>query len=416
MATPTEIVLEYVCPSLGMVVANLMFMAPLRDLQSAVTKGEGLGDLNPTPWAFMLGNCLGWTTYGVLTFNWFIFWANYPGFLIACWLNLGAVKLLYSSHHQEGARRSLVDFLSSSEAVAKAMEQSSSLVERRTSQPQLLLQQDTNNKGLEKESLLYNTNINSEIIGDGDLANIADTTSATVEYGYGTSVTNNSSPSANSTLDNTDTTNNTEQQHREEEEEQQQQNQHNFAKIVWNVTSQSTPAKTPHDRLVVGIIIVWSVVLSTIGFYEHYAPISVSNSSDAETVSQSIVGYVVNLNLIFFYGAPLSKIQTVLKTKRSNTLHLPTMAMNTSNAVFWTAYALAPQVNDYFISIPNGLGVVLGTIQFLLWIVFPRTTTKDDEEEASSGKQNQIEIGSCDGKNEAVSNVEDTTISMVASA
>ena len=65
--TTTEIILEYVCPSLGLIVANMMFAAPLRDLQKAVSLGQGLGDLNPTPWAFMLGNCVGWTSYGIIT-------------------------------------------------------------------------------------------------------------------------------------------------------------------------------------------------------------------------------------------------------------------------------------------------------------------------------------------------------------
>ena len=64
----TEIIFEYICPSLGLIFANIMFAAPLRDLQNAVSIGQnGLGDLNPTPWAFMLGNCIGWTTYGIIT-------------------------------------------------------------------------------------------------------------------------------------------------------------------------------------------------------------------------------------------------------------------------------------------------------------------------------------------------------------
>jgi len=361
--TPSEIVLQYVCPSLGMVVANMMFLAPLKDLQSAVTKGSGLGDLNPTPWAFMLGNCLGWTAYGVLISNWFVFWANYPGFLIACWLNLGAVKLLYSSHHQAEARKSLVDFLSSSQIVAEVMEKGGK------ASSQLLL-----DNGVEKESLLYDDE------KEGDHSLTAASRTAAIENGY------------NEALDtNNGATDSTQQQ---QQDEPKGQPRHDWAKIVWDVTSQTTPAKTPHERLVMGIVLVWTLVLSAIGFYKHYA----SGSENASKISQSIVGYVVNGNLIFFYGAPLSKIHKVLTTRQSNTLHLPTMVMNTSNACFWTAYALAPQVNDPFIYIPNGLGVVLGTIQFLLWMVFPRTKEDDDEEDDG------FEITSTGAKNEAKSN------------
>jgi solute carrier family 50 protein (sugar transporter) len=76
--------------------ANIMFASPIKDLQKAVKKGD-LGDLNPTPWAFMLGNCLGWVTYGILLQNLWIFFGNAPGFIISVWLNLGAVKLLYQN-------------------------------------------------------------------------------------------------------------------------------------------------------------------------------------------------------------------------------------------------------------------------------------------------------------------------------
>ena len=73
----TTIILEYVCPGFGVICANIMFSAPYRDLQNAVLKGE-IGNLNPTPWAFMLGNCLGWITYGCLRRNYFVYFANAP--------------------------------------------------------------------------------------------------------------------------------------------------------------------------------------------------------------------------------------------------------------------------------------------------------------------------------------------------
>merc|ERR1712085_189450 len=95
------------------------------------------------------------------------------------------------------------------------------------------------------------------------------------------------------------------------------------------------------------------------------------NSASDNSLEQKVLGIVVNLNLIFFYGAPLSAIRTVLTTKHSNAFHVPTMVMNTSNSVFWTSYALA--INDPYIYVPNGLRVLLGAIQFFLLMVFPKT-------------------------------------------
>ena len=68
--------------------------------------------------------------------------------------------------------------------------------------------------------------------------------------------------------------------------------------------------------------------------------------------SQQVIGIAVNLNLIFFYGAPLSSMFTVIKTRSSASIHKWTMTMNTVNAFFWCVYSLA--IQDYYILIPNG--------------------------------------------------------------
>jgi hypothetical protein len=47
---------------------------------------------------------------------------------------------------------------------------------------------------------------------------------------------------------------------------------------------------------------------------------------------------LVNLNLIFFYGAPLQSIFQVIQTKQSNSIHLMTMYMSCLNCIFWTGY------------------------------------------------------------------------------
>jgi solute carrier family 50 (sugar transporter) len=115
--TTKMIVLEYVCPALGTITANLMFAAPLRDVYVAVQAGRGLGDLNPTPWAFMLGNTVGWVTYGLMLRNPFVLLANAPGLLSSVWLNQQAAKLssyprgggdVIADHHQAQSRSPLL--------------------------------------------------------------------------------------------------------------------------------------------------------------------------------------------------------------------------------------------------------------------------------------------------------------------
>ena len=105
----STVILEYVCPCLGMIIANCMWLAPLKDLQTAVRR-KSLKDLNPTPWTAMLGNCYGWCLYGILNANFWVYFANAPGVLLSVWLNLGAVKLLYQEHHTQQMRASFLEY------------------------------------------------------------------------------------------------------------------------------------------------------------------------------------------------------------------------------------------------------------------------------------------------------------------
>lgn len=138
-----------------------------------------------------------------------------------------------------------------------------------------------------------------------------------------------------------------------------------MGKLVIDVTSQVKPAPAGQEKLVVGMVLIWLCVVSLICF---------GTSFDTNT-RQLIVGCVVNANLLFFYGAPLSTIFKVLKTRSSISIHIATMVTNTLNGSFWTAYGFA--VKDPFIYVPNGLGALLGVIQFCLCFLFPRRQSND---------------------------------------
>jgi len=79
-------------------------------VREAVRKGT-LGPLNPTPWAVITGNCIGWVTYSYLINNLFVFFANAPGLILSVWLNMAAAKLQYSDRISKGMRASFVELL-----------------------------------------------------------------------------------------------------------------------------------------------------------------------------------------------------------------------------------------------------------------------------------------------------------------
>ena len=254
MTTAAEIALEYVFPILGILVGNYMFYAPYKDVQKAIARGALL-DLNPLPWAFMLGNCAAWVLYSILTRNFFVFVGNLPGFFLATWFNLAASKLRYREQ-----------FTMTAPAPAPAP-----------------------------------------------------------------------------------------------------------------VTSPKQYSAPNHDYWVMATVAAWMAIVSVVGFGDDI-------TADSK---QLIVGVCANLNLSFFYGAPLSTIFKVIREQNTATIHVLTMITNTANGIFWGVYGLA--VMDYYIFVPNGLGAFLGFIQLALCMVLPRIETQEQvattcQDEKSEGK------------------------------
>lgn len=287
-----QIVLEYVCPALGMITANIMFFSPVQDVCKAKRDGH-LGDLNPTPWAFMLGNCCGWVTYSFLINNLFVFFGNAPGFCLSVWLNLQAIKLQYGDFHANEIRRSISVAIGSQTFIGQL-------------------------EAIDKV--------------DDDDTNLNKNTRTATE----------------------------------------------LAKVVWDVTAQNTKAPVSHEIIVMCMVLVWVTVISLISF----------GRSFSSQTKELIVGIIVNCNLLFFYGAPLSTIFLMLKTRSSDSIHRPTMITNTLNGIFWTAFGIA--VLDYFISVPNGIGALLGGIQMLLCVIFPRNHSHRKENSSASNHNSSI--------------------------
>jgi low affinity Fe/Cu permease len=139
-------------------------------------------------------------------------------------------------------------------------------------------------------------------------------------------------------------------------------NPFDLAKVVWDVASLNTKAPVTHKTIIMVLTVIWTAVLCTI---------ALGRSFPAST-KELIVGVVVNVNLMFFYGAPLSTVMTVVRTRSSSTIHRPTMITNTLTGIFWGAFGLA--VMDFFIAVPNLLGAILGAVQMMLCVVFKQNS------------------------------------------
>ena len=233
-----------------------MFAAPVRDLRLALIDGS-LGALNPFPWSFCAGNCLGWVVYGYYTRDPFVVAANLPGFVLSIWLCSGASKLQYLELMKERVHR--------------------------------------------REEEHWDASSPMDVIGDVTLM----------------------------------------------DDRARMQMEDAFVVV-------------PQERALLRVLSTWAVIIVYVGWFSQGDP-------------ATIVGVLVNINLIVFYGAPLQTIQKVVETQNADSIHVPTMVMNWTNTSFWIGYGIARK--DLIIVIPNVVGLSLGLMQGLLKLHYPSHTS-----------------------------------------
>eukprot|EP00195_Chlamydomonas_chlamydogama_P011063 CAMPEP_0202891162 /NCGR_PEP_ID=MMETSP1392-20130828/1301_1 /ASSEMBLY_ACC=CAM_ASM_000868 /TAXON_ID=225041 /ORGANISM="Chlamydomonas chlamydogama, Strain SAG 11-48b" /LENGTH=259 /DNA_ID=CAMNT_0049574843 /DNA_START=36 /DNA_END=815 /DNA_ORIENTATION=+ len=84
---------------------------------------------------------------------------------------------------------------------------------------------------------------------------------------------------------------------------------------------------------------------------------------------QNLWGLAGNTISLIYYGAPLSSMAEVIRTRNSASILLPLTMVNLTNALLWTAYGLA--VMDAYVWLPNGIGAALSLAQLALSMMFP---------------------------------------------
>jgi len=147
-----------------------------------------------------------------------------------------------------------------------------------------------------------------------------------------------------------------------------------FTKLAYDITIQRSEAPAPHEKVVVVIIAIWLTLITLISFIKF----------DIRQ-RELIIGIAVNINLSFFYGAPLSIIYSVLKERDSASIHFRTMIMNTACSLFFCLFGFG--IMDYLIIVPNGIGVALGAVQLLLRTIIPNKSNTDESEDGKMDEE-----------------------------
>ena len=121
----------------------------------------------------------------------------------------------------------------------------------------------------------------------------------------------------------------------------------------------------PQERTVLRVMCIWTIILIWVGW--------IGDPQDAA----STTGIFVNLNLVFWYGAPLKTMKRIMmEDYHSNSIHRPTMYMNWACTIFSILYGLAKM--DMVLVVPNVIGLILGLAQGLLCFLYPRTSTTSE--------------------------------------
>jgi solute carrier family 50 protein (sugar transporter) len=257
----------------------------------------------------MTGNCVGWLGYAFLRHDIPLLLGNAPGFLVSIWLNLNAVKLIFQNHARRRIRESLPVLLSRTHRMSVHAASRASLA--------FLLEQSNENPSDDEEED-RNCDAEAELeAGGGEIAVGLDSSHSAAPPGL----------------------------------------QFFWEQTIDLITLEKAPAG--HDYMMIVILFVWLAIFSALAFIQNI-------SNDTRIL---VIGIVVNCNLLFFYGGPLSTMFNVMKAHDSSSIHRGTMIMNTVNSTFWTAYGIG--IVDWFVFVPNGIGIIMGSIQILLCIIFP---------------------------------------------
>ncbi|CAH8360266.1 unnamed protein product [Eruca vesicaria subsp. sativa] len=93
-----------------------------------------------------------------------------------------------------------------------------------------------------------------------------------------------------------------------------------------------------------------------------------------------LVGILCIIFNIIMYASPLTVMALVIKTKSVKYMPFFLSLANFMNGAIWIVYACLKF--DLYILIPNALGCLSGTIQFILYAMYYKTTNwKDDDED-----------------------------------
>lgn len=106
----------WLCPAIGTVTANIMWLSSLNIILKIRATRE-IGALNPLPYVAILINCIGWTIYGCLLPDFFLFLANIVGIGLSTFYCSSCLAVIFSALSNNSSNKFTVQYLRLEECV-----------------------------------------------------------------------------------------------------------------------------------------------------------------------------------------------------------------------------------------------------------------------------------------------------------
>lgn len=148
--------------------------------------------------------------------------------------------------------------------------------------------------------------------------------------------------------------------------------------LCFSASGLCLPSEEKIRRAILRSILLW------IGFWASVAYVCVFLIPSHETVVTTL-GVCACGVLCCLYGAPLSTLATVLRTRDSSSLYPPLVGIACFCSLLWTVYGLV--IGDVFLWGPNCVGATLSLTQLALIAIFPRLSA------AAAENSNQARTG-----------------------
>jgi len=91
-------------PLIGLIISNIMWSTPMKHIL-LTRKDNDIGSMNPVPFVITVFSCIGWTIYGCVKHDYFIFFGNSIGILFGIFYTVSSISVLSFMQGKEADKK-----------------------------------------------------------------------------------------------------------------------------------------------------------------------------------------------------------------------------------------------------------------------------------------------------------------------